>query len=92
MFLGRRVFEKNVMLTRKKFNVAQLSLKTTLTFEILQCYIFVNHLIVKNIFINYIEKRIFRPNFMFLGRRVLKKNAMLTCKNSVLHNCPNKQL
>ena len=32
-------------------------------------------------FIKYIEKRIFRPNFMFLGRTVLEKNAMLTCKN-----------
>ena len=33
-----------------------------------------------------------KPNFMFLGRTVLEKNAMITCKNSKLHNCPNKQL
>ena len=26
---------------------------------------------------------------MFLGRTVLEKNAMLTCKNSKLQNCPN---
>ena len=56
MFLGRTVFEENAMLTCKKFNVAQLSLKTTLTFKILQCYIFPNPLIVYNIFKNYIEK------------------------------------
>ena len=28
-----------------------------------------------------------KPNFMFLGRTVLEKNAMITCKNSKLHNC-----
>ena len=33
-----------------------------------------------------------KPNFMFLGHTVLEKNAMITCKNSKLHNCPNKQL
>ena len=33
-----------------------------------------------------------KPNFMFLGRTVFEKNAMLSCKNSKLHNCPNKQL
>ena len=37
-----------------------------------------------------------KPNFMFLGRTVFEKNAMITCmitcKNSKLHNCPNKQL
>ena len=33
-----------------------------------------------------------KPNFMFLGRTLFEKNAMITCKNSKLHNCPNKQL
>ena len=33
-----------------------------------------------------------KPNFMFLGFTVYEKNAMITCKNSNLHNCPNKQL
>ena len=33
-----------------------------------------------------------KSNFMFLGRTHFKKNAMITCKNSKLHNCPNKQL
>ena len=33
-----------------------------------------------------------KPNFMFLGRIVFEKNVMITCKNSKLHNCPNKQL
>ena len=33
-----------------------------------------------------------KPNFMFRGRTVFEKNAMITCKNSKLHNCPNKQL
>ena len=33
-----------------------------------------------------------KPNFMFLGRTLFEKNAMITCKNSNLHNCPNKQL
>ena len=33
-----------------------------------------------------------KPNFMFLCRTVFEKNAMITCKNSKLHNCPNKQL
>ena len=40
MFLGLTVFEKNAMLTCNKFNVAHL------IFEILQCYIFPNPLIV----------------------------------------------
>ena len=29
-----------------------------------------------------------KPNFMFLGRTLFEKNAMITCKNSKLHNCP----
>ena len=29
---------------------------------------------------------------MFLGRTVFEKNAMLTYKNSMLQDCPNKQL
>ena len=33
-----------------------------------------------------------KKNFMFLGRTVFEKNAMITCKNSKFHNCPNKQL
>ena len=33
-----------------------------------------------------------KPNFMFLGRPIFEKNVMITCKNSKLHNCPNKQL
>ena len=33
-----------------------------------------------------------KPNFMFLGRTVFEKNAMITCKNSKLHNFRNKQL
>ena len=33
-----------------------------------------------------------KPNFMFLGRTVLEKNAMITCINSKLHNCPNKNI
>ena len=33
-----------------------------------------------------------KPNFMFLSHTVFEKNAMLSCKNSMLHNCPNKQL
>ena len=33
-----------------------------------------------------------KPNFMFLGRTLFEKNAMISCKNSKLHNCPNKQL
>ena len=33
-----------------------------------------------------------KPNFLFLGRTLFEKNAMITCKNSKLHNCPNKQL
>ena len=33
-----------------------------------------------------------KPNFMFLGLPVYEKNAMIICKNSKLHNCPNKQL
>ena len=33
-----------------------------------------------------------KPNFMFLGRTLFVKNAMISCKNSKLHNCPNKQL
>ena len=33
-----------------------------------------------------------KSNFMFLGRTVFEKNAIITCKNSKLHNCPNKQL
>ena len=33
-----------------------------------------------------------KPNFMFLGRTVFEINAMITCKKSKLHNCPNKQL
>ena len=33
-----------------------------------------------------------KPNFMFLGRTLFEKNAMITCKNSKLYNCPNKQL
>ena len=28
-----------------------------------------------------------KPNFMFLGRTLFEKNAMITCKNSKLHNC-----
>ena len=28
-----------------------------------------------------------KPNFMFLGRKLFEKNAMITCKNSKLHNC-----
>ena len=30
-----------------------------------------------------------KPNFMFLGCTIFEKNAMITCKNSKLHNCPN---
>ena len=30
--------------------------------------------------------------FMLLGGTVFEKNVMITCKNSKLHNCPNKQL
>ena len=33
-----------------------------------------------------------KPNFMFLGHTVFEKNAMITWKNSKLHNCPNKQI
>ena len=33
-----------------------------------------------------------KQNFMFLGRTVFNKNAMISCKNSKLHNSPNKQL
>ena len=33
-----------------------------------------------------------KPNFMFLGRTVLEKNAMISSKHSKLHICPNKQL
>ena len=33
-----------------------------------------------------------KSNFMFLGRTVFEKNAIISCKNSKLHNCPNKQL
>ena len=33
-----------------------------------------------------------KPNFMFLGHTLFEKNAMITCKNSKLYNCPNKQL
>ena len=51
--------------------------KQLLTFEILQCYIFPNPLNrQKHLYKLYIEKRIFRPNFMFLGRTVFEKNAM----------------
>ena len=32
-----------------------------------------------------------KPNFMFLGCTVFEKNAMRTCKNSKLQNCPIKQ-
>ena len=33
-----------------------------------------------------------KKNFIFIGRTVFEKNAMITCKYSKLHNCPNKQL
>ena len=33
-----------------------------------------------------------KKNFMFLSSTVFEKNAMITCKNSKFHNCPNKQL
>ena len=33
-----------------------------------------------------------KPNFMFLGHTVFKKNAMISLKNSKLHIRPNKQL
>ena len=33
-----------------------------------------------------------KPKFMFLGRTLFEKNTMIPCKNSKLHNCPNKQL
>ena len=33
-----------------------------------------------------------KQNFMFIGRTVFDKNVMITCKNSKLHNCRNKQL
>ena len=41
--------------------------------------------------INHIDT-LCKPNFMFLGRTVIEKNAIITCKNSKLHNCPNKKL
>ena len=31
-----------------------------------------------------------KTNFMFLGRTLFEKNAMITCKNSKLYNCTNK--
>ena len=31
-----------------------------------------------------------QKNFMFLGRTVFERNAMITCRNSKLHNSPNK--
>ena len=33
-----------------------------------------------------------KQNFMFLGHTVYVKNEMITCTNSKLHNCPNKQV
>ena len=33
-----------------------------------------------------------KPNFMFLGCTVFEKIPMISCKNSKLQNCPNKQL
>ena len=33
-----------------------------------------------------------KQNFMYFGCTLFEKNAMITCKNSKLHNYPNKQL
>ena len=32
-----------------------------------------------------------KPNFIFFGCTVFEKIPMISCKNSKLHNCPNKQ-
>ena len=33
-----------------------------------------------------------KQKFMLLGRKVFDKNVMISCKNSKLHICRNKQL
>ena len=33
-----------------------------------------------------------KPNFGLFGRTVFEEKAMICCKNSKLHRCPNKLL
>ena len=94
MFLGRTLFEKNAMITCKNQSCTIVIINN---FEILQVSIafFSDTVRPRNLkffcILTHMDT-LCKPNFMFLGRTLFEKNATITCKNSKLHNCPNKQL
>ena len=94
MFLGRTLFEKNAMITCK---IQSCTIVLINNLEILQVSIafFSDTVRPRNLkFFLYIihMDTLCKPNFIFLGRTLFEKNAMISCKNSKLHKCPNKQL
>ena len=94
MFLGRTVFGKNAMITSK---IQSCTIVLINNFEILQVSIafFCDTVQPRNLkFMLYINLYGYslQKNFIFLGRSVFEKNAMITCKNSKLHSCFNEQL
>ena len=95
VFLGPTLFEKNAMITCKNSKLHNCPNKQLWNFYMLSSH-FSPILCDRgtwNLFCILTHMDILcKPNFMFLGRTLLMKNAMITCKNSKLHNCPNKQL
>ena len=83
MFLGRRVFEKNAMITSKIQSCTIVLIKN---FEILQDSIafFSDTVLPRNLkfifILTHIMDTLWNKNFKFLSRTVFEKNAMITCK------------
>ena len=86
-FLGRTVSEKNAMLTCK---ISKLFIRTIVQVWIFASYyrIFLQNCATEEHEIWFCKEfpygLLYRKNFKFLGRTVLEKNAMLTCKISKL--------
>ena len=84
-FLGRTVSEKNAMLSCKISKLFKLASHfSPILFDrwTWNFFCILTHMYT-----------LCKPNFMYLSRTLFEKNAMITCKNSKLHNyCPNKQL
>ena len=81
MYLGRTVFKKNAMITCK---IQSCTIVLINNFEILQVSIafFSDTVRPRNLkFISYINLYGYskEKKFMFLGRTVFEKNAMITC-------------